>query len=299
MTTTEEAERQEWLARRRQGIGSSDIAALFNLNPWQTPWHVYLDKIGELPDADTPRKKWGRKLEDVVAFVYEEETGRTTYLPEQKVFEHRSIPYLLATPDRFVYPDGQRAVLELKTAGFAHDEWGHEGTDQIPHQYLLQVQHQLLVTDLPVAHVAVLFGVDDYKQYTVTANDDIQQKIVKRVTHFWEHHVMNRTPPDPDWKHNATLPLVKGLYTEVVRVPNLVLNLDDLVRQYRQAQEQHGAAEKERDALKAQLIDAMGNAEEAVTPRGYRLRRKAITRRSYTVEESKYIQFYVSDPKGV
>lgn len=298
LTVTEKQERQDWLARRREGIGSSDIAALFDLDPWRTAYHVYLDKVGELADEDSPRKEWGRRLEDVVAYAYEKETGRNTSIPDPKVVEHRSLPYLLCTPDRWIYLDGQKAVLELKTAGYAHDEWGEEGTDQIPRGYLLQVQHQLLVTGLPVAHVAVLFGVDDFKRYVVEASDSIHQKIIKRATAFWEKNVLNRVPPEPTWDHKGTLPLMRDIYQEIIPVPNLVLGVDDLAREYLRLTEQTAESTFARDKVKAQLLDAMGDAEEARTPRGYKLRRKKVKRRAYTVEATEYIQFNLSD-KGV
>ena len=48
------ANREEWLAARKKGIGGSDASALLGLNPYSSPLRVYLDKIvGELTSTMT------------------------------------------------------------------------------------------------------------------------------------------------------------------------------------------------------------------------------------------------------
>lgn len=34
----------EWVAQRRHGIGGSDVAAILGVNPYKTPYHVWLEK---------------------------------------------------------------------------------------------------------------------------------------------------------------------------------------------------------------------------------------------------------------
>ena len=62
----------EWLALRRTGIGGSDIAALLGMNRYTSPYELYLDKRGELPDI--PRGEfldraamWGHLHEPLIA----------------------------------------------------------------------------------------------------------------------------------------------------------------------------------------------------------------------------------------
>mgnify|MGYP003308094406 CR=1 FL=1 len=72
-------ERTEWLARRRQGIGGSDVAAILGLSPWRTALDVYHDKTGaEKPEAETENMRIGTALEQFVADRFTEETGRRT-----------------------------------------------------------------------------------------------------------------------------------------------------------------------------------------------------------------------------
>ena len=49
--------RDAWLAARRSGIGGSDIAAICGLSPYQTPYDVWLDKLGQWETV--ARLDWG------------------------------------------------------------------------------------------------------------------------------------------------------------------------------------------------------------------------------------------------
>lgn len=48
--------RDEFLHRRRAGIGGSDIAAILGLSKYKTAYDVWLDKRGEAPAEDESDK---------------------------------------------------------------------------------------------------------------------------------------------------------------------------------------------------------------------------------------------------
>ena len=50
--------REEFLARRKQGIGGSDIAAVCGLSPWRSPLDVYYDKLNIALAADGVGKSY-------------------------------------------------------------------------------------------------------------------------------------------------------------------------------------------------------------------------------------------------
>lgn len=62
-----DADRDTWLAARRTGIGSSDVAAILGVADQRTALHVWHDKRGELVDDAGEPALWGRLLEDPVA----------------------------------------------------------------------------------------------------------------------------------------------------------------------------------------------------------------------------------------
>ena len=69
--------REEWLERRRHTIGGSDAAGIVGLSRYATPYTVFLDKTGRLPDKpDNEAMRQGRDLEDYVAKRWEEATGK-------------------------------------------------------------------------------------------------------------------------------------------------------------------------------------------------------------------------------
>lgn len=184
-------DRQQWLADRRTGIGGSDVAAILGMSKWRTPLDVYLDKRGEAPERDDSEPmRWGRALEPLVRQEYADRTGRVVLAVP--MMRHPNYQWMIANVDGVA--DGDR-LLEVKTARTSMG-WGEEGTDQVPADYLLQVQHYMIVTALPVADIAVLIGGSDFRIYEVRADAELQQSIIEAEGAFWER-VQGGTPPDP------------------------------------------------------------------------------------------------------
>lgn len=184
--------REEWLKQRMSGIGGSDAPAVLGLSKWRTPLSVYQEKRGEsAPIEDKEPMRWGRILEQPIRQEYAERTGRVVRVPDG-VIRHPQHDWMLATVDG-VTDDGR--LVEIKTARTA-DGWGESGTDEVPHAYLIQVQHYLTVTALSVADVAVLIGGQDYRQFEIPADAELQAMIVEAEAEFWRR-VQDGIPPDP------------------------------------------------------------------------------------------------------
>ena len=81
MTTVDT--RAEWLRWRRSGIGASDIAALLGISPWASPFSVWADKLGLLPDEeldDDDVREFGRRLDALaLEFASAPRGGDTMY----------------------------------------------------------------------------------------------------------------------------------------------------------------------------------------------------------------------------
>ncbi len=81
LISTKELPREDWLAVRKQGIGSSDAGAAVGLNPYKSQLELWLEKTGRdttLPKADPHDEEspmyWGNVLEPVVAWHYSKRT---------------------------------------------------------------------------------------------------------------------------------------------------------------------------------------------------------------------------------
>lgn len=179
----------EWLELRRQGIGGSDCAAALGESKWKTPYQLYLDKIGEdEPVEENEPMYWGKSLETNIIRKYSYLNESIVERP-QVIYRNRKNTFMQYTPDGIA---GYR-LLEVKTSRHGHG-FGEPGTDEIPQEYLLQVQHGMIVTGLPVCDVAVLIGGSEYRQYEVSADKEMQDMIIELESAFWEK-VQKREEP--------------------------------------------------------------------------------------------------------
>lgn len=192
MTTS----REEWLAKRKLGLGSSDAAAVVGLSPYKTPLQVQLDKLGYETFDGNKATRWGSECEASVAKIYEEESG--VKLSACEMFQHPQNPILLATPDRFT-EDGR--IVEIKVTGERNaDRWGMAGTDAIPQEHLVQVQWQHYVvsahrgTPLGAVDVAVVIGMGDFRIYKVDPHAELQGALAEQATAWWKRHIIDRDP---------------------------------------------------------------------------------------------------------
>lgn len=286
--------REGWLLRRRSGIGSSDAAAIVGKSPWRTPLHVYLDKLGQLDDSDSEPKKWGRRLEEVVAQAYAEETGAMVAMPRDDLIVDDTNPELFASLDRMALRSGDpvERILECKTSE-SDDGWGQEGTDDIPSHYLIQVQHQMMVTGFRVADVAVLIGGNRLRVYSVRMHADYCAMLRRIELDFWAK-VVSRTPPAVDWEHPSSVELVKKMHPVT---DGKCVELDDaavlLARECLLLGDDAKRIDAKRSRMRGELMCMMGDAQLATLPDGTRFVRKQVHRPLYVARATAYTTFTI------
>lgn len=179
--------------QRRSGIGGSDAAAVVGLSRYKTPVDVYLQKLGlAADDSESEAAYWGNVLEAVVA---EEFARRNNLLIKnsEELIKSKKYPWMLANVDRVLTPN---AILECKTASaYKAGEWGEEGTDEMPDEYLLQCVHYRIVTECDFVALAVLIGGQQYRQYKYEKNTKLEEKLIQKEHDFWHKHVLEQEPP--------------------------------------------------------------------------------------------------------
>lgn len=204
-------------AQRQTGLGGSDIGAILGLNPWRTPYQVFLEKIGEAPPFEgNLQTRFGIYAEEFVAREYCEQTGRQVQR-FNSMLRHPTAP-LIGHVDRLVIPEGAKRAshrqeirtdlgLEAKTASaFATgrgSEWGESGTDQIPESYLVQIAAYQALTGCPKWDLAVLFGNTEFRIYHLTRDLELEALILDEASRFWTDHVLARNPPTPSSEAEA------------------------------------------------------------------------------------------------
>lgn len=184
----------EWHAARRTGVGGSDAATALGLSTWRSPYELYLDKLGELPPREpTDPQRWGHVMEPVILNAYARETGRRLITP-RTTWRSEAHPWMIANLDA-IAQDIEPRIVEAKNVRSA-EGWGESGSDDIPMHYLLQVQHYMVVTAIPVADVAVLIGGQDFRVFEVHADPELQTMLVEGERDFWRR-VETLDPPPP------------------------------------------------------------------------------------------------------
>lgn len=249
-------DRAQWLEDRRAGIGGSDAAAVLGLSKWKTPLDVYMEKRGEIGEqVDNEPMLWGRALEPVIRQQYAERTGRVVRVPEG-IIRHPQHAFMLATVDG-VTDDGR--LVEIKTAR-SGQEWGEPGTDEVPQAYLIQVQHYLTVTALPVADVAVLISGSDFRMYQVEADPELQAMIIDGEAKFWQR-VEDGIPPEP-----VTFADMQTRYGRSSREARVIAGREVVaaVEKLRDIKASIKALELSEEEQKAVIMKALGDSDTLV-----------------------------------
>lgn len=184
---------------RHQFLGGTDIAAILGLSSYRTPVDVWLEKTQRTQgSADHLVLRFGRYAEDFVAQEYERETGFVTQKPPG-IIQHQDHPYLAGSIDRIMIHEGEtqmHRLLECKTSHPRNTHlWGEAGTDQVPLNYLVQCLWYLMLTQCEICDLAVLIGNNDFRIYSITRNLAVEELLLKRATHFWQHHVLEDVSP--------------------------------------------------------------------------------------------------------
>jgi len=144
--------RAEWLEERRTGIGGSDSSAVLGLNPWMSPYSLWADKLGMLPEREeSEAMRQGRDFEDYVARRFCEVSGKRVRRVN-KILRHPENSFMLANIDRDIV--GEDSGLECKTTSMLNLK-KYAGGD-FPVNYYCQCVHYMAVTGAKRWYLAVL-----------------------------------------------------------------------------------------------------------------------------------------------
>lgn len=260
LVSTQGMSREQWLAVRRGGIGSSDAAAAIGLSPYKSSLELWLEKTGRKPADDLSQSEavfWGTTLETIIANVYANRTGNKVRRVNA-VLQHPDHPFMLANLDRAVGADG---VLEVKTAGGYSAKFWEDG---VPEHYQCQVIHQLAVTGKAWADVAVLIGGQDFRIYRIERDESQIADLIERETLFWGM-VESDVQPAVDGSESSGSALAflypRDSGIELDCTESVALNA--LFAQLLQLRSELAGLEQSESLLRQQLQVAMGEATSA------------------------------------
>lgn len=194
------ASHEEWLKLRNNGIGSSEVATVLGLNPFETPYRLWRRKKGiDTPPEETFAMRAGHYLEDAVARFYADETGATIIKNSSGdwFYINDLRPYMQVSPDRTGWPKGARhnesnkIIVECKTTQLSVD------ADDVPDHWYLQLQYQLGVSETEHGALAWFSRGRDFGYKELDFEEGIFKFITNRLDEFWERYIIgDEIPPD-------------------------------------------------------------------------------------------------------
>lgn len=201
-----EARRRRWLDDRRKAITATDAAQVVGVSRYGGPMEIYLDKVGLKPETVANEAmqagNWFQKPildwyadrlgvaivhEPEFTFIRSAEMSRIgASLDARRIFHAQTVDY-----------DGR--PIDAKNIGRPkEEEWGENGSDQIPLHYAVQLVVQMYVTRTVRADLAVLFRGQELRVYTLNRDAELEADIVERCQQFWNTYVETQTPPPVD-----------------------------------------------------------------------------------------------------
>lgn len=276
MTSTVE-DRTAWLAERRRGIGGSEIHHVFSEPPYGCARRLWLEKRGVQPDYpqnETAVMQRGTRLEELVADLYAEHTGRL--VEKRSMIFSATHPWALVNIDREIRAEDRDGpgVLEVKTHNYhAFRRVQHEG---LAPAHILQVQHALFVTGYSWGAYAILHP-DSWQllRFDVERDETLVGTIAEAGERFWrmvQHGPMPEPLPEID-RRCKTCPWRRSCRGEALlaaahippedskRKLDTDSAFDELLGDYREAERMADEAEATVEAIKDEIRRRLGERE--------------------------------------
>jgi putative phage-type endonuclease len=277
---TNELSRNDWLELRRKGIGGSDAGVIMGVSRWQSPYSLWANKRGlEQDNQAGEAAMWGNRLERSVAEAYAEQTGDAVVawpvmLQGDEDWMLANVDFFISGSDKYEAgkvtdvdeePERIEAILEIKTTGItgkASREWDN---GRVPISYLYQGMHYCMVTKATQKTVfACLMGGTGLVIREREYSDSDLVGLYTAEKAFWGK-VTKGTEPDITG-HEADFDTLKGIYP--ASEGGVTIEADefvkDLLEEYKLAKQTLDESQADVDAIRAQLLRIVGDAE-AVT----------------------------------
>ena len=259
-------DRQEWLEDRKYGIGSSEVATILGLNPWETPLQLWRRKKGiDPPKPENFAMRAGHYLEDAVSRFYSDETGKNIIKASAGdwLIVNKDRQFLRVSPDRMYWIPGRpksyynKGIVECKTTQMEVDR------DNLPQHWFCQLQYQLGVSELEQGALAWLTMGRDFGYRDFTFDKEFYQWMVEEVEKFWRDNIVANVEPDPV---NVEDVLLRNPRHQPGKT---VVADEELIEACRQLKELKGEA-KDIDSqvkeLESRIKMSFGDAESLITP---------------------------------
>lgn len=254
-------DRTEWLKHRESGIGSSEVATIVGLNPWETPYQLWRRKVGlDAPKQENFAMKAGHYLEDAVAQFWHDETGQDIIKSSAGdwLIVNDERPYMRVSPDRtywladMPHNNANKGILECKTTQMSVD------ADDIPKHWFCQVQYQLGVAELEQGSLAWLCSGREFGYKNLALVPDFFAWLVEEVEKFWIDNIQGKQEPTAANVQDILLKYNRHTDGKIVEVN------DDIFAAYQDlkaVKDELSSIEEKKTALEEKIKLGFGDAE--------------------------------------
>lgn len=249
------------MTKHHRKIGGTDISKLCGLSPYGGPHSVYARIVEGVDAQQNQAMRRGKLLEPVVRQMYVEDVG-AELLPHPGILASPRYDFAVASVDDLAALRGEDRVAEYKSASLRTiADWGDEGTDEVPMPYLVQCAWYLMVTDLPVADLAVLIAGDTFRCYRIRRDLELESSLLETAERFWVNHVLRGVPPPPDGSEDCTEALRRRYPKTDGSILSATPEDNDVARRYWEARRAREMAEQLETDAKNKLIARIGSAD--------------------------------------
>lgn len=251
---------QHALERRQNHLTATDTPKVLGISPWGGPADVYWDKMREtVEDKSTPAQAMGHWLEQpLIDFAAEKLGVNTSRRGLYRVSQGREDNGLLScTLDAQIV--GIPQAIEAKYVGPDRvDEWGEDGSDQVPADVVAQVEIQMYVAELELVWIPVLLAKyrAERRLYQIARSDELIDLMVPPLVDWWKGHIEAGVPPD-----GAAVPPLAILRAMRREPKTLVPIPPKLVSAWGVAKERESRAKTLRKRADRAMLIALGDAE--------------------------------------
>ncbi len=142
----------EWHEHRAKFRNASETPAVLGASPWMTPYELWLVKTGRKVVEETAPMRHGTAMEPLARAAFEEATGLIMQ-PQVVVDGEYS-----ASLDGITLNGDTLVEIKCPYKGQTSELWQTMKSGVVPEHYMLQVQHQLMVSQARRAHLYVFDG---------------------------------------------------------------------------------------------------------------------------------------------
>lgn len=240
-----------------KGLGARDMAVVLQLDPYQSRLELFYEKTGKHKriQEETEAQKWAKQIRPLIVEEFARHTGLSV-TPVNRVESHPTLPYLIGQASYEVVEEGNVGLLIVKaTNEYRRKEW-----NDVPADWMVRVQHNLLTLNAPFAYLAVLIGGNTYRQFRLEPDPTWFQLIEEKGREFWDYVEREEVPPidgSPVTKAflNERYPIAQR---EHIRLPKYALHL---IEKHKSLKEELKPILEEKNRIENQLRFLMGEHE--------------------------------------